>query len=187
MLPGPTVPTGGMILWRAYQQALAAHPWKVQIITTGSLVGLSDVISQQLIEKRGLEKHQVHRTLTMALIGCGYVGPVVGGWYRVLDRLIPGNTKMDALKKVVADQGCFAPCFFGCLLPLIGALNGLSAKDNWAKVRQDYPDVLISNYYIWPTVQLVNFYLIPLLYRLAFVQCISVFWNTYVSWKSHQS
>ncbi|XP_068928178.1 protein Mpv17 isoform X1 [Petaurus breviceps papuanus] len=176
-----------MILWRAYHQALAAHPWKVQIITSGSLVGIGDIISQQLIEKRGLEKHQVHRTLTMALIGCGYVGPVVGGWYRALDRLIPGNTKMDALKKMVVDQGVFAPCFFGCLLPLIGISNGLSVKDNWAKVRRDYLDVLITNYYVWPAVQLANFYLIPLIYRLAFVQCVAVFWNTYLSWKSHHS
>ncbi|XP_043836999.1 protein Mpv17 isoform X3 [Dromiciops gliroides] len=93
-----------MILWRAYQKVLATHPWKVQIITAGSLMGIGDIISQQLIEKRGLEKHHVRRTLTMAFLGCGFVGPVIGGWYRVLDRLIPGNTKMDALKKMAVDQ-----------------------------------------------------------------------------------
>ncbi|XP_007476065.2 protein Mpv17 isoform X1 [Monodelphis domestica] len=176
-----------MNLWRAYQQALAAHPWKVQVITAGSLMGVGDIISQQLIEKRGLEKHQVHRTLTMAFIGCSFVGPVVGGWYRILDRLIRGNTKMDALKKMVIDQGGFAPCFLGCLLPIIGTFDGLSVKDNWVRLQQDYPDALITNYYIWPTVQLANFYLIPLAYRLAFVQCVAVIWNTYLSWKSHQS
>lgn len=26
---------GGMALWRAYQRALAAHPWKVQVLTAG--------------------------------------------------------------------------------------------------------------------------------------------------------
>ncbi|XP_074065945.1 mitochondrial inner membrane protein Mpv17 isoform X2 [Macrotis lagotis] len=165
-----------MVLWRAYQRALAAHPWKAQLLTAGSLMGIGDVISQQLIEKRGLEKHHVHRTLTMAFIGCSFVGPVVGGWYRVLDRLIPGNTKMDALKKMVVDQGGFAPCFLGCLLPVIGTLDGLSVKENWARLKR-----------IWPPVQLANFYLIPLVYRLAVVQCVAVIWNTYLSWKSHQS
>lgn len=29
---------------------------------------------------------------------------MVGGWYRVLDRLIPGTTKVDALKKMLLDQ-----------------------------------------------------------------------------------
>lgn len=97
--------TGGMALWRAYQRALAAHPWKVQVLTAGSLMGLGDIISQQLVERRGLQQHQTGRTLTMASLGCGFVGPVVGGWYRVLDHLIPGTTKVNALKKMLLDQG----------------------------------------------------------------------------------
>lgn len=36
--------------------------------------------------------------------GVNFQGPVVGGWYRVLDRLIPGTTKKDALKKMLLDQ-----------------------------------------------------------------------------------
>uniref|UniRef100_A0A8D1WUB8 Mitochondrial inner membrane protein Mpv17 n=1 Tax=Sus scrofa TaxID=9823 RepID=A0A8D1WUB8_PIG len=115
-----------------------------------------------------------------------YEGPVVGGWYKVLDRLIPGTTKVDALKKMLLDQGGFAPCFLGCFLPLVGTLNGLSAQDNWAKLRRDYPDALITNYYLWPAVQLANFYLVPLHYRLAVVQCVAVIWNSYLSWKAHR-
>ncbi|XP_015443601.2 protein Mpv17 isoform X1 [Pteropus alecto] len=177
---------GSMALWRAYQRALSAHPWKVQFLTAGSLMGLGDVISQQLVERRGLKEHQIGRTLTMASLGCGFVGPVVGGWYRVLDRLIPGTTKVDALKKMLLDQGAFAPCFLGCFLPLIGTLNGLSAQDNWAKLQQDYPDALLTNYCLWPAVQLANFYLVPLHYRLAIVQCVAVIWNSYLSWKAHR-
>ncbi|XP_026633905.1 protein Mpv17 isoform X2 [Microtus ochrogaster] len=125
-----------MALWRAYQRALAAHPWKVQVLTAGSLMGLGDIISQQLVERRGLQEHQTGRTLTMVSMGCGFVGPVVGGWYKVLDRLIPGTTKVDALKKMLLDQGAFAPCFLGCFLPLVGVLNGMSAQDNWAKLQR---------------------------------------------------
>uniref|UniRef100_A0A667G054 Mitochondrial inner membrane protein Mpv17 n=1 Tax=Lynx canadensis TaxID=61383 RepID=A0A667G054_LYNCA len=177
---------GIMALWRAYQRALTVHPWKVQVLTAGSLMGLGDIISQQLVERRGLREHQTGRTLTMVSVGCGFVGPVVGGWYRVLDRLVPGTTKVDALKKMLLDQGGFAPCFLGCFLPLVGALNGLSAQDNWAKLRRDYPDALITNYYLWPAVQLANFYLVPLHYRLAVVQCVAVLWNSYLSWKAHR-
>ncbi|XP_036759397.2 protein Mpv17 isoform X6 [Manis pentadactyla] len=157
-----------MALWRAYQRALTAHPWKVQVLTAGSLMGLGDIISQQLVERRGLREHQAGRTLTMASLGCGFVGPVVGGWYKVLDWLIPGTAKVDALKKMLLDQGGFAPCFLGCFLPL------------------DYPDALITNYYLWPAVQLANFYLVPLHYRLAVVQCVAVVWNSYLSWKAHR-
>lgn len=36
-------------------------------------MGLGDVISQQLVERRGLRAHQAGRTLTMASLGCGFV------------------------------------------------------------------------------------------------------------------
>ncbi|CAM4643748.1 unnamed protein product [Lepidochelys kempii] len=149
-------------LWRSYQRLMAQHPWKVQILTAGSLVGVGDVISQQLVERRGLSGHSSRRTLKMMAIGFCFVGPVVGGWYQLLDRLIPGNTRMVALKKMVLDQAGFAPCFLGCFLAIAGALNGLSTEESWAKVRRDYPDALLTNYYLWPAVQIANFYFIPL-------------------------
>nr|XP_040127430.1 protein Mpv17 isoform X1 [Ictidomys tridecemlineatus] len=163
-----------------------SYPDNICVPCTGSLMGLGDIISQQLVERRGLQEHQTGRTLTMVSLGCGFVAPVLGGWYKVLDRLIPGTKKVDALKKMLLDQGAFAPCFLGCFLPLMGTLNGLSAQDNWAKLRRDYPDALLTNYYLWPAVQLANFYLVPLHYRLAVVQCVAVIWNSYLSWKAHQ-
>lgn len=36
-------------------------------------------------------------------------GPVVGGWYKVLDRLVPGATKAVAVKKMVLDQVSASP------------------------------------------------------------------------------
>ncbi|XP_067406665.1 protein Mpv17 [Emydura macquarii macquarii] len=178
---------GGMaLLWRSYQRLMAQHPWKVQILTAGSLVGVGDVISQQLVERRGLSGHSCRRTLKMMAIGFCFVGPVVGGWYQLLDRVVPGNTRLVALKKMVLDQAGFAPCFLGCFLAIAGALNGLPAEENWAKIRRDYPDALITNYYIWPAVQIANFYFIPLNHRLAVVQCVAVVWNSYLSWKANQ-
>ncbi|CAD7690466.1 unnamed protein product [Nyctereutes procyonoides] len=105
-----------MGLWLAYQ-----CPDNTRVPCTGSVMGLGDVISQQLAEKWGLRGHQT-----------------VGGWCRVLDRLITGTTK----------EGCF--------LPPVGALNGLSAQDNQAK--------------LW----------------LAVVQCVAVIWNSCLSWKARQ-
>ncbi|XP_029813878.1 protein Mpv17 [Manacus vitellinus] len=99
-------------------------------------MGAGDVIAQQLVERRGLRGHHGPRTLKMMAIGFCFVGPVVGSWYRILDRLIPGNTKVVAVKKMVLDQGGFAPCFLGCFLAITGAMNGLSVQDNWSKIQQ---------------------------------------------------
>ncbi|XP_060549119.1 protein Mpv17 isoform X3 [Pantherophis guttatus] len=141
--------------WRTYQRLMVQHPWKVQIITAGTLMGAGDVISQQVIERRGLSGHSGWRTLKMMSIGfCFVVG--------------------------------FAPCFLACFLTLAGTLNGLSLQENWSKLKEDYPDALITNYYIWPAVQVANFYFIPLNYRLPVVQCVAIIWNSYLSWKANK-
>ncbi|XP_054837364.1 protein Mpv17 [Eublepharis macularius] len=173
-------------LWKAYQRLMARHPWKVQIFTAGTLVGVGDVISQQLVERRGLAGHNGQRTLKMMTVGFCFVGPVIGGWYQVLDRLVTGRTKAAALQKMLLDQGGFAPCFLGCFLAVVGMLNGLSVEENWSKIKRDYKDTLITNYYIWPAVQVVNFYFIPLNYRLAVVQCVAIVFNSYLSWKANK-
>ncbi|TMS12471.1 Protein Mpv17, partial [Larimichthys crocea] len=89
-------------------------------------------------------------------------GPVIGGWYKVLDRLVVGGTKSAAMKKMLVDQLCFAPGFLAAFLCISGALNGLTVEENVNKLKRDYTDALISNYYLWPTVQIANFYFIPL-------------------------
>ncbi|KAB5517213.1 hypothetical protein PHYPO_G00187130 [Pangasianodon hypophthalmus] len=173
-------------LWRSYQALMAKKPWTVQIITAGSLMGVGDIISQQLIERRGLTKHSIRRTSKMMSMGFFFVGPVIGGWYRVLDRFIIGATKSTALKKMLIDQGCFAPCFLGAFLGIYGTLNGLTVEENVAKLKRDYKDALITNYYLWPAVQIANFYFIPLHHRLAVVQIVAVAWNSYLSWKANK-
>ncbi|NWZ87709.1 MPV17 protein, partial [Poecile atricapillus] len=156
------------------------------VLVAGALMGAGDVIAQQLVEQRGLHGHHCPRTLRMMAIGFCFVGPVVGSWYRILDWLIPGNTKVVAVKKVILDQGAFAPCFLGCFLAVTGAVNGLSVQDNWSKIQQDYVDALMTNYCIWPPVQVANFYFVPLQHRLAVVQCVAIVWNCYLSWKANR-
>ncbi|KAM9383517.1 mitochondrial inner membrane protein Mpv17 isoform 4-T4 [Phaethornis superciliosus] len=173
-------------LWRGWGRMLARRPGAAQALTAGALMAVGDVVAQQLVEQRGLSGHQGPRTLRMAAIGCSFVGPVVGGWYRVLDWLVPGATKVVAVKKMVLDQGVFAPCFLGCFLGVTGVVNGLSVEENWAKIQQDYVDTLLTNYCIWPPVQAANFYFVPLQHRLAIVQCVAIVWNCYLSWKANR-
>ncbi|XP_071598508.1 mitochondrial inner membrane protein Mpv17 isoform X2 [Heliangelus exortis] len=82
--------------------------------------------------------------------------------------------------------GVFAPSFLGCFLAVTGVVNGLSVEENWAKIQQDYVDALLTNYCIWPPVQVANFYFVPLQHRLAIVQCVAIVWNCYLSWKANR-
>uniref|UniRef100_A0A8C9WNL1 Mitochondrial inner membrane protein Mpv17 n=1 Tax=Scleropages formosus TaxID=113540 RepID=A0A8C9WNL1_SCLFO len=169
-------------LWRSYQALMSRNPWTVQILTAGSLVGVGDVISQQVIERRGLSNHNLQRTTKMMSIGFFFVGPVVGGWYKVLDGLVTGSGKSVALKKMLFDQLGFAPCFLGAFLGISGALNGLTVEENIAKLKRDYMDALISNYYVSPALRCQS-HLIPVTVEVVRKHCM----NELLLSKSHFS
>lgn len=83
------------------------------------------------------------------------------------------------------DQFVFAPCFLATILPMFSLVQGLSFDDSIKRLKHDYPDVIMTNYMLWPAVQTVNFQLVPLNYQVLVVQVFAIIWNTYLSWKAH--
>lgn len=79
----------------------------------------------------------------------------------------------------------FAPAFLFFILIAVAAMQGKSQETIKQEVLANYFDVLKTNYYVWPWVQLVNFYYIPLQYQVLIVQSVALFWNTYLSWKTN--
>lgn len=178
---------GIKLVWRTYQQLLTKHPWKVQILTAGSTCGISDIISQQLIERRGFTDHSIKRTIKMTTVGLIYVGPILCKWYKYLDQLVVGKSKVAVFKKVLLDQFVLAPCFLAGFIVVTGFLGGLSLEKIYLKLEKNYTNALMSNYTIWPAAQLLNFYFIPLKHRLAVVQIVALVWNTYLSWMANKA
>uniref|UniRef100_A0A8U8AKY8 Mitochondrial inner membrane protein Mpv17 n=1 Tax=Geospiza parvula TaxID=87175 RepID=A0A8U8AKY8_GEOPR len=66
----------------------------------------------------------------------------------------------------------------------VAGMGALSAHTSF--FFQDYMDALVTNYCIWPPVQIANFYFVPLQHRLAVVQCVAIVWNCYLSWKANR-
>lgn len=55
------------------------------------------------------------------------------------------------------------------------------------KFRDAYAPAVIANYKVWPLVQLINFKIMPIQYRLPFVSSLGILWNAYLSWINNAS
>lgn len=107
-------------------------------------------------------------------------GPAAATWFRLLARHVNlGTPTTTMLARVAVDQGVFAPTFIGVFLSSMAVLEGGSPRE---KLERSYKDALLTNWAIWPFVQMVNFKLVPLQHRLLFVNVISIGWNSYLSY-----
>lgn len=108
-------------------------------------------------------------------------------WYRFLFKAVTkGTNKAILLKKITLDQLLFAPISTFAFITTVNVLEG----KNWTTIKNElnckYTNILVTGYGIWPIVQLVNFYAVPLKHQVLVVQIVAVFWNTYLCWKTQQ-
>ncbi|XP_012264931.1 protein Mpv17 isoform X3 [Athalia rosae] len=149
-------------------------------------MGTGDQIAQNFVEQRKFKDLDFNRSSQFVCIGSFLAGPTTSIWYRILERNIGSKSSTAALKKVLLDQGCFAPFFITVLLTVIGKLQGKDFEGIKRKLKSDYFDILFNNYKLWPMVQLANFYFIRLEYQVLVVQSVAIFWNTYISYRTNR-
>ncbi|KAG8188926.1 hypothetical protein JTE90_014978 [Oedothorax gibbosus] len=108
------------------------------------------------------------------LIGLGCIGPLLFGWYRVLDRALPATSSGAVAKKVLADQlisstSCIAIFFTG-----MSILEG--KEDIFAEVKAKFWSTYQVSCCFWLPAQALNFALLPPYSRVAFVGAASFVW-----------
>jgi protein Mpv17 len=105
----------------------------------------------------------------------------------LLERRVKSTSKVVVgLKRTALDQIFAAPMLTSTFIFILQLLNGHSMEMAASRTRSVFVPVMWNNYKIWPAVQFLNMSVIPLQYRVVFVQFIAVFWNMYLSSKLHR-
>ncbi|OAL47284.1 hypothetical protein IQ07DRAFT_590138 [Pyrenochaeta sp. DS3sAY3a] len=165
--------------FRWYQAKLKSAPLLTQSITTAVLFATGDVMAQQGVEGRGVEKHDLMRTGRMAAYGGIIFGPAATKWYEFLVRNVNTSSKNGTIvARVACDQFLFAPVNMGLFLSTMAYLEGASVKQ---RLSDAYLPGYQKNLMIWPWVQFTNFKYVPMEHRVLVVNVISLGWNCYLS------
>ena len=107
--------------------------------------------------------------------------PTLHYWFRFLDKKIVGQKGLQPFKKVVVDQSLMAPSINTGIIILLEVMQRRKWPEIRAKIGDNLPGILKNQYKLWPAVQLVNFYLVPLEYRVLVVVFVAFFWNIYLA------
>lgn len=169
-------------LIKSYRRLLHERPFITNVLTTCTFMTVGDLNSQWILQQR--DQIDLKQTMRFAIAGFIFVGPVVRGCLVMIDKIF-GPTKSVAVlgKKLILDQGICAPCFLAGNITILTLLKTHSIDESKNELQKSYFNLLKLNYSFWPFVQVINFYFVPLTYRVLFGSSAALAWNTIFSYR----
>uniref|UniRef100_A0A0N4ZJP6 Mitochondrial inner membrane protein Mpv17 n=1 Tax=Parastrongyloides trichosuri TaxID=131310 RepID=A0A0N4ZJP6_PARTI len=153
------------------------------MLLSGTLGVTGDGFSQLLIEKKKFgNDFDYSRSIRFFVVPCFYIAPVLSKYFPLLARM-PGSPKIKPLKMVLLDQTCFAPIFSSTVILALRLAEGFSLTESVDSLKKEFFEIYTTSLQFWPFVQLANFYVIPIQYRVFVTQIAALAWNTYLSYK----
>lgn len=59
-------------------------------------------------------------------------------------------------------------------------LAGKSVHETNDILKQKFPTIYLADWLIWPPTQLINFFFVPLKYRVLYINLITMFYNVFL-------
>ncbi|XP_034250747.1 mpv17-like protein 2 [Thrips palmi] len=152
-----------------------------------SLSGVGDTLEQHYEILQGQkDKWDTTRTTRMSISGMT-VGVICHNWYRYLDSRLPGRTLSIVAKKVLIDQVVCSPICIATFFITLGILE----RATWAETKKEIKDkagrLYAAEWVVWPPAQVINFYILPLRFRVLYDNTISLGYDVYTSYVKHDN
>ncbi|CAM6085287.1 unnamed protein product [Calypogeia fissa] len=198
--------------WSWYQARLVQQPVRTQVISSGVLWAVGDIIAQTVegkIQKRSQALRQdglkgerataghaanldLERVARTSLFGFGFVGPVGHFWYEGLEHLVKDKMKLapNSVRfvgtKVFADTVLFGPIHLLAFFTYMGLASGKTFEQVKKDIQRDFPPTFMTEGAMWFFVQIANFRLVPVRNQLLVVNLFCILDSAFLSWVKHQ-
>ncbi|PAA64790.1 hypothetical protein BOX15_Mlig014827g1, partial [Macrostomum lignano] len=193
-------------LWRWYSRAIHTRPILTQSLSSGIIMGFGDATVQcvtLLRLKSSIDQHpssssssslsyltdrfDYSRTIRYFLLSSLLIGPGLRCWYVFLSRQFE-LTNYGRLKMLIADQGLMPPIMW---LTFLSYTSVVVRGDRSAAAVKEFvldrlPAMAVNSYRVWPLAQAINFFIVPLNFRLVYGSFVGYFWNCYICWHSNR-
>lgn len=148
-------------------------------IATFSLLLPASNITQQLLDPHR-KKYNPYETLRFGIFGGCILAPSLYCWITIANVIVQIKTLRGAILKAVIEQFTWAPFAYTQFYVCINLMEGKSWEECINQCRSK------TGIYVWPLIQTVNFWIIPMKHRVPFVAFFSYLWNTFLSYMHHK-
>lgn len=157
-------------------------------LSSGGLMFVGDIAAQKLEmylgEKNKDKGFDWHRLLRMTIVGTLY-GPLHHYYYGWVDRILPKSDGKSVFNKIMLDQFVASPLFIVSYFYSAGILEGGSIKDCNNELKFKFFTIYKADWIVWPPCQFINFYYLPLQYRVLYINFITTLYNVFLCYIKH--
>jgi protein Mpv17 len=129
------------------------------------------------------------RTLQVAVTGLLWSGPITHFWYSLLEKIYGflaqflriQNAAIGLLVKLFLDAILFSPTVVVGYFTVRSILEGTGLAGAKEKLSTKFKPTLIGAWKFWPPVNSINFYFVPLQFRVLYMNVLSLLWSGYLT------
>ncbi|KAI1732840.1 mpv17 / PMP22 family domain-containing protein [Ditylenchus destructor] len=138
------------------------------------------------IQKNNAKSVDWLRARRVASVGL-ITGPMNTFWYRYLDRvLVPGPVSPPQIcKKVIVDI-LSSPAFDSVFIITVAMQEGSTFIEGLTEYTQKCRKIFLLNISVWIPTQTLNFWLVPIRFRVLYVMSVSFVYNCILTYIKHK-
>jgi len=170
--------------FNGYSSILESAPVSTKAFTSATVYAIGDFISQKTEGKDigDLDRGRIIRSTLAGLIGHG---PLSHVWYNVsedfFEEVLRWTEWWSFFPKVVIDQILWGPFWNNTYIVLLGIMKLEDPKIVWEDIKKSTIPLVVSGLKLWPLAHCVTYGLMPVPYRLVWVDFVEILWVVILS------